>query len=52
MLTEKNMNDNFELKKAYHAKQVAYDEMSNAREKLSDLSQALSEYRYNRMQHS
>ena len=37
------MNDNFELKKAYHAKQVAYDEMSNAREKLSDSSQALSD---------
>lgn len=37
------MNDNFDLKKAYHAKQAAYDEMSNAREKVTNLSQTLSE---------
>ena len=35
------MNDNFGLKKAYHAKQAAYDEMSNAREKLAELNQSL-----------
>lgn len=42
-MREENLELSFELRKAYHAKQAAYEEMATAREKMQELNQAQTE---------